>query len=87
MIKSYIYTHHIVNKLTVALQIYSKVLTDDSIRDGYTSIHVLLKSTCDFIILLKRSIIFQEWSIKKYSTIKINVKIFQKYTELYRFDT
>lgn len=85
MIKSYIYTHHIVNKLTVALQIYSKVLMIQSGMDILVYMYYWNPPVTSYFCL-NAPLFFRNGALEKYSTIKINVKIFQKYTELYRFD-
>lgn len=85
MIKSYIYTHHIVNKLTVALQIYSKVLMIQSGMDILVYMYYWNPPVTSYFCL-NAPLFFRNGALEKYSTIKIDVKIFQKYTELYRFD-
>lgn len=85
MIKSYIYTHHIVNKLTVALQIYSKVLMIQSGMDILVYMYYW-NPPVTWYFCLNAPLFFRNGALEKYSTIKIDVKIFQKYTELYRFD-
>lgn len=74
-----------VNKLTVALQIYSKVLMIQSGMDILVYMYYWNPPVTSYFCL-NAPLFFRNGALEKYSTIKIDVKIFQKYTELYRFD-